>query len=169
MKRIIQLILVGFMIAPIGAKAQQSAKCFVQQYKRQEGFTVVTLGRPMMSFAGLFAKAAKEKEAADMLRRVDGVQILAFEPGRGRMQSERFFSEMMAFVGDNRYEELMEVIEHGNTVKIFGKTADETITGLIVYASSNHGNSTAMVSLTGRFTVDDLQNFNKKGSSINIF
>jgi len=44
MKKLIQMILTGTMIASMSLNAQQDAKSFVQQYKKQDGFTGIPLG-----------------------------------------------------------------------------------------------------------------------------
>ena len=163
MKKLIQMILAGMMILPMSLNAQHNPKCFIKQYKNQNGFTVITFGKPAMNMISLIAKAGDEREIAQILKRVDGIQILAFERGRDKAQGETFISEMLAFCKGNRYEEMVEVVGPDETVRIFGKTEGETITGLMILNRSNRGNSTAMISLTGRFTVDDLHTINKNG------
>ena len=174
MKKLIQLIIAGMMIVSVNLNAQQNTRCFVQQYKKQEGFTVITIGKPAMKMISLFAKASNDKETAQIIKRIDGIQLLVFERERDKIQDKTFIDEMLAFCDDNRYEEMIEVVKNGKTVKIFGKTEDEAITGLMIMNSSNCGDS-AMVCLTGRFAIDDLQMFidcNRKidcnGKSITI-
>jgi len=76
MKKLIQMILTGKMIASMSLNAQQDAKSFVQQYKKQDGFTVITIGKPAMSMISLFAKAGMDREAVEMLNRINPVQVL---------------------------------------------------------------------------------------------
>jgi len=160
MKKLVQMILTGTMIVSMSLNAQQDAKSFVQQYKKQDGFTVITIGKPMMSMVSLFAKASKSSEAAQMLKRINAIHVLDFECGWDKARSESFIREAMAFCDENRYEEFIEVVEHDETVKIFGKTEGEVITGLIVLNRSNRRGSSAMICLTGKFTIDDLQSIN---------
>ena len=158
MKKLIQLIFAGMMILPMSLNAQQNPKCFVKQYKNQNGFTVITFGKPAMNMISLIAKAGDEKEIAQLFKRVDGIQILAFERRNDKAPDETFISEMLAFCKDNRYEEMVEVVGPDETVLIYGKTEGKTITGLMILNRTNRGNSTGMVSLTGNFTADDLNN-----------
>ena len=56
MKKLIQLIpLVGMVIAPMS----QDAKSFIQRYTRQDGFSVVTIGKPAMKMISHFIKASE--------------------------------------------------------------------------------------------------------------
>ena len=160
MEKLIQMILTGTMIASMSLNAQQDAKSFVQQYKKQDGFTVITIGKPAMSMISLFAKAGMDREAAEMLKRINAVQVLVFDSGHDKARSETFTSEALTFFDASHFEELIEVVERDKTVKIFGKTEDETITGLIVLNISNCVGSANMVCLTGKFTIDDLQSIN---------
>jgi len=57
MKKLFQLIFTGMMIVPMNLQAQQDAKSFVRQYKKQDGFTVITISKPAMSMISLFAKS----------------------------------------------------------------------------------------------------------------
>ena len=162
MKKLIQLIIAGMMILPVSLNAQQNPKCFIKQYKKQNGFTVITIGKPAMNMFSLIAKAGDEKEIAQIFKRTDGIQILAFDSRHCMAQGETFICEMLAFCKDNRYEELVEVVGPEETVRIFGRTEGEIITGLMILNRSNRGNSAEVVSLTGNFTVEDLHTINKK-------
>ena len=79
MKKLIQMILAGTIIASMSLNAQQDAKSFVRQYKKQDGFTVIAIGKPAMTMISLFAKAGMDREAAEMLKRIDAIQVLAFD------------------------------------------------------------------------------------------
>jgi len=167
MKKLIQMILTGTMIVSMSLNAQQDAKNFVQQYKKQDGFTVISIGKPAMCMLSLFAKTSMDREAAEMLKRIDAIHVLVFERGNDKARSESFISDALIFCNVNRFEELIEVVEHNETVKIFGKTEGETIIGLIVLNTSKRGDSAQMVCLTGKFTIDDLQSINgKNGKNI---
>jgi hypothetical protein len=175
-KKIFRLILAGIMIAMSMSSMSmnlnaQDIKCFVKQYKKQDGFTVVTVGKPVMKMIGLFAKAGMEKDEAQIIKCVDAVQILAFDRRCDNVRSETFNSELLTFCDANRYEELIEIVEHDGTVKIFCKTEGETITGLIVLNRSNRDASAEMMSLRGKFTSDDLplllDGFGKKIARVN--
>ena len=169
MKKLIQLILAGIMIVPMSLNAQQDSKKFVGQYKKQDGFTVVTIGKPVMTMLSLFAKVGMDKEAAQTLKCVHALQVLSFDCRWDKTRGERFNSEALNFCNANNYEELIEVVEHNETVKIFGKTEGETITGLIVLNSSNRASSVDMVCIKGKFSLDELSSitgsFGKKIAS----
>jgi hypothetical protein len=154
MKKIFQLILVGIMIVPMSLNAQDT-RSFVKQYRKQDGFTAVTIGKPAMRIISLFAKAGKDKDASQVLKRVKAIQVLAFDGGR--TEGETFHNEALAFCDANRYEEMIEVVDCDDTVKIFCKTEGETVTGLIVLNRSNRDSSAEMVCLKGKFTSADLQ------------
>jgi len=169
MKKLFIITLAGMMFVNMSLNAQQDTKSFVKQYQKQEGFTTVTIGKPIMRMLSLFAKF-DDDEASQMLRHVDAIQVLAFERGSDKNQCETFNNEAMAFCNVNGYEELIEVVEHSETVKIFGKTEGKTITGLIILNRSNKGSSAAMVCINGKFTFDDVQsitgNVEKNGKNI---
>lgn len=165
MKKLIQLILAGMMLAPMSLNAQDT-KSFVKQYKKQHDFTVVTLGKPVMRMLNLFTKKDRmEGDASQILKHTDAVQVLAFEGGRAR--GEAFNSEVLDFCTANQYEELIEVTEFGETVKIFCKTEEEAITGLIILNGWNRKYFDEMVCIKGRFTNEDLQTLaGKNGKQI---
>ena len=168
MKKLIQLILAGIMILPMSLNAQNNAKSFVQQYKKQEGFTVVTIGKPVMKILRLFENAMDGNDAA-MIRCVDVIHVLNFEGGRDGTRGKPFISEALTFCEANRYEELIEVVEQHETLKFLGKTDGEYITSLIVLTYSNGGNNAEMVCLTGNLTIDVLQAFyGGKGTKKNV-
>ncbi len=163
MKKIFQLILVGMMIVPMSLNAQDT-KSFVKQYKKQDGFTVVSLGKPAMRMISLFAKAGKDKDASQVLKRVKTIQVLAFDGSCTK--GETFHNEALAFCDANQYEEMIEVVDYDDTVKIFCKTEGEAITGLIVLNRSHRDSSAEMVCLKGKFTYDDLQLITNNGKNI---
>jgi len=169
MKKLFIMTLAGMMFVNMGLNAQQDTKSFVKQYQKQEGFTTVTIGKPIMRMLSLFAKF-DDDETLQMLKRVDAIQVISFERGSDNNRYETFSNEALAFCNANGYEELIEVTEHSETVKIFGKTEEETITGLIILNRSNRGSSATMVCINGKFTLDDVQsitgNVGKKGKNI---
>ena len=138
------------MIVPMSLQAQKDVKSFVEQYKKKEGFTVITIGKPIMSMVGVFAKFGKDKETAEIVKRVSTIQVVDG-------WCKNFFNETVTFCSANQYEELIEIVEHDEIMKIFGKIEGEAITGLIVLSHSHLDNSVDMVSLTGKFTFDDIQ------------
>ena len=158
MRKIIQLMIAGLMIVSLNLNAQQDAKSFVKQYKKQDGFTVVSIGKPAMKLMSLFAKAS-DNEASQVISRVDAIQVLVCDSWN-KTRNESFNNEALTFCDANRYDELIEVIEQNETVKIFCKTEGESITGLIILTHSNH-HDIAMVCLSGRFTANDLQTITK--------
>ena len=164
MKKLIQMILTGTMIATMSLNAQQDAKNFVQRYKNQDGFTVLTIGKPAMNMFSLFVKSGmtsdEDKETLQMFRRTDAIQVLAFNRAYDKARSESFITEALNFCDANRYVELIEMVERDETVRIFGKTEGNAITGLIVLNRSNREGSAAMICLTGKFTAADLQSVN---------
>ena len=172
MTKLVKLTLIGMMLAPMSLNAQQGAKSFVEQYKKQDGFTVVTIGKPAMRMIYLFAKAGMIMENADaqILKFVDAVQVISFDSGRDKDRRETFNSEALAFCNASCYEELIEVVvERNETVKIFCKTEDEAITELIVLCSGSERSSVEMVCINGKFAFDDIQtvtgSFEKKLAS----
>ena len=166
MKKITQLILAGMMIISMNLNAKQDTKSFVKQYKNQDGFTVVTIGKPAMKLINLFAKMS-DNEASQIISRVNGIQVLAFDKGWDKNRGEAFNNEALAFCDDNQYDELIEMVESGETVKIFCKIEGESITGLIVLNRANNNSSAEMVCLSGKFTFDDLQTItNRNGKNL---
>ena len=174
MTKLIQLTLIGMMIVPMSLNAQQDAKCFVNQYKKQDGITVISIGKPVMKMVGFFAKVGgmADKEEMQMLRCVDAVQVLSIDRG-GKHRSDKFNSEALAFCNANRYEELIEVVDSKDMVKIFCKTEGETITDLLILNHSRQGTSSAMICISGKFTLDDLRqvsgNFGKNNNAFVTF
>ena len=156
MKKLIQLTLAGMMFATMSLSAQQDTKSFVKQYQKQDGFTTVTIGKPAMRMLSLFARIG-DKEASQLLKHVNAIQVLSFERGWDKNRCKTFSSEALAFCDANGYEELIEVVEYNETVKIFCKTEKDAITGLIILNRSNRSSSAEMVCINGKFTFDDIQ------------
>ena len=158
MKKLVQMTLVGMMFVSMSLNAQQDTKSFVQQYKKQDGFTVITLGKPAITMVSLFARG-KSREAAQALKNVDALQILDFEAGC-KARAETFNSEALSFINNSRFDEFIEVVDSDDTVKIFCKTEGETITGLVILVRSNLDASEQMVCIKGKFDLDDLLSLN---------
>jgi hypothetical protein len=154
MKKLIQLIFIGIMLVPMGLQAQQDVRNFVEQYKRRPDFTVITIGKPLMSIAGMIVKFSDDKDAAEIIKRINTIHVVNGE------DDKTFASEALAFCSDNRYEELVEVVESGETTKILGKIEGKIISELIFINSSKVGSS-VMVCLSGRFDMDDVGYFRK--------
>ena len=147
------------MFVTMSLNAQQDTKSFVKQYQKQENFTTVTIGKPAMRMLSLFAKSA-DKEASQMLKRMDAIQILEFGRGCEKNRYETFCNEVLAFCNANGYEELIEVAEHNEKVIIFAKTEEAAITGLIILDRSNKG--VDMVCINGKFSFSDIQSMTGK-------
>ena len=154
MKKIIQLIFIGIMLVPMGLQAQQDVRNFVEQYKRRPDFTVITIGKPLMSIAGMIVKFSDDKDAAEIIKRINTIHVVN---GEG---DKTFANEALAFCSDNKYEELVEVVESGETTKILGKIEGKIISELI-FINSSKGGSSVMVCLNGKFDMDDVGYFRK--------
>ena len=156
MKKFVQLTLLGMMIVSLSVNAQQDAKSFVQQYKNQDGFTVITIGKPAIRMASLFVRASADKDAAQALKYVEALQILTFNRGWDNSHAEKFNSEALKFFDTNQFEEMIEVVEPDNTVKILCKIESETITDMIILNRSKRDTSVDMVCIKGRFKLEDI-------------
>jgi len=169
MKKLFIMTLTGMMFVNMSLNAQQDTKSFVKQYQKQDGFTTVTIGKPIVRMLSLFAKF-EDEEVSQIFKHMNAIQILAFERGSNKNRCETFNNEMLVFCNANGYEELVEVVKHDDTVKIFCKTEGDAITGLIILNRSNQGSSAAMVCINGKFTFEDVQsitgNVGKTGKNI---
>jgi hypothetical protein len=168
MKKLINLILIGIMMVPMSINAQQDTKSFVQQYKHKDGFTVVNIGKPAIRMVGMIAKVGREEQLSQILKSVDALRVLSFNCEWDKSQTEHFNCEALFFC-DAYYDELIEVVDNNETVKIFGKIENNAITEMIILSCSSHS-SVDMVCISGKFAFDDIQslcgNFGKKIAGI---
>lgn len=143
------------LVACVSAWAGSPAKVenLVRQYKNQEGFEVVTLGRLGISLikgaAVLSGDLDEEDRAAlKVFGRIRKLMIVDFEDAAPAVK-ERFSGKLeKIFRG---MELVMEMRDDGETVRIYGTEQGNSITDCILYSSDG-----ALIYAAGSIDMDKL-------------
>ena len=157
------LLLTIFCFSVFALSAQEAdTKSFAKQYAKKDGFTVVTISKAAMKLMTLFSKSDND----DMLSKIDRVQIISAEP-RGQGNANSFTNEVLEFCKANLFEEIMEVEDAKEQVKIFCRSDEGKITDFIIWNYSQSDASTNLVCVNGKFTPENVSTMvNTRGKGI---
>ena len=156
-------IIFGFFAVSLNAQ-QHDILAFADQYKKKEGFTVVSLGRATMKILSLIAKSDKSDEnGSEFLSKVKSIKIITSDPmPKNRMDD--FVNDVVQFCQIGKLEKLIEVDEPDSSVNIYCRLNDDEITELIILNVET--NSVDAIFIKGNFSFDDISNAASKNPRI---
>ena len=128
---------------------------FFSKYMEDDRFSRVYISPKMMQMAGGFLKnhADGDKDAEELgvlISKIKGIRILSSDS----MDGMSLYKEAMGTLTKNRYEELMDVQDKGNSLKFLVREEGGLIRELTMISGS--GKSFSLLSMLGTFTYEDL-------------
>lgn len=162
MKKII--IVLALITVGTGAFAQGEAiSKFFDKYAADESFTTqATISSKMFSmFTNLEAETAEDKEVLDAITKLKGLRILGKEKATG---TRAYYTEAMAVVSKNKYDELMSVRDKDKDMKFYIK---EISPGKVSEFVMIIGSNTEFMIIT-LFGEIDLKQISKIGRKMNV-
>src|SRR5690554_3242591 len=110
MKKWIGFLVMALLIGSVQAQDDAIAK-FFSKHMENENFSRVYISPKMMQMAGGFLRSnvepgnTGEKDLGELMQKVKGIRILSGDKVNGKS----LFSEAMATLNKNKYEDLMDV------------------------------------------------------------
>ncbi len=108
----------------------------IRSYNHEEGFEFVSVGNMGLGLMKMIARAAaeteEEKAAVNMIKGIGKIYVVEYEDAAQGMKDS--FNQKVSRVLDGA-EKILEVKDDGETVNIYGTSADdgETISDLMIY------------------------------------
>ncbi len=162
MKKII--IILALIAVGTGAFAQGEAVTkFFDKYAGDESFTTqATISSKMFSlFTNMDATTAEDKEVIEAISKLKGLRILGKDKTNG---ARTYYTEALAVVGKNKYDELMSVRDKDRDMKFYIKeTAPGKVGEFVMLIGSN--SEFMIISLFGEI---DLKQISKIGRKMDI-
>lgn len=124
----------------------------MSEYRFKDGVTSITVPGWVIELASGFSDL--EESEKELLESIDKVAVIAIENDDLNLRTN-FHEEFYEKINKNKeYEELVVVRDDGESVTVFGKMNDTTITDLIVLVG---GDENVMVYLKGEFSPELLK------------
>lgn len=146
---IIPLIICTVFSACAVSPARVSA--LAREYNGREGFEVVSMGRFLISAAGIVAKAEADPEDRAALNAFKGIKhltIVDFEDASAADKNS--FQKKLDGIFE-KMELILEAKEDGDDVKIFGKADGEKLRDIIIYCKDE-----ALICVNGCIDMDKI-------------
>lgn len=162
MKKII--VVLALIMVSAGAFAQGDAVSkFFDKYAADESFTTqATISSKMFSlFTNMDATTPEDKEVVDAISKIKGLRVLGKDKSNG---ARTYYTEALAVVGKNKYDELMSVRDKDKDMKFYIKeTSPGKVGEFIMLIGSN--TEFMIISLFGEI---DLKQISKIGRKLNV-
>lgn len=129
----------------------QSLNSLFAKYGKHTDFELISVNKPMLTIARTMA----DKESKKILSKLSGLNVLT---SKNTNLQNSLMNELNALIERDNFESIVEVREKGERVNIYFNTSKKNSDALIVV---NDGELN-LIWLTGNFTLNDLQNLNKK-------
>jgi len=158
MKR--SLFLMAALLLSFGLFAQNSAvdKVFAK-YSGKDGITTVSISPDLFKLAAAMDEDGNEEFPVD---KVTSLKVLAVDEPSATGGVD-FFAEVLKELNLAEYQEVMTVQDGSENVKMLMKTDGTKIFEFIILTS---GDESAMVYISGNFTMDDLEKVSHSAGDI---
>ncbi len=155
MKKILLLPILMLVICSYTQAQDDAIQKFFSKYMDDDRFSRVYISPKMMQMAGGFLKsnAGTDKDAAELgalIAKVKGIRILSSEEVDGKS----LYSQAMATLNKNKYEELMDIQDKGSSLKFMVREEAGLVKELLMI--SGDGSDFTLLSMLGSFTYQDL-------------
>lgn len=150
MKEIIRKTILCAMLTLVGIAANAQVKEF-ERYSNAKNMTYVYISSYMLNLAGKAAAPSMPGvNTKALMGKLSGIQIISSDDPKA---SARLKSNTQAFVGNERYELLMQVDEDSEKVRIYYRKSKHQ--SVVVMMSDKDGEVSVIV-FSGSFTLDDV-------------
>lgn len=151
MKKTKFIFALSFFILIVSSINGQSLNSLFAKYGKHADFELISVNKPMLTIARTMA----DKESKKILSKLSGLNVLT---SKNTNLQNSLMNELNALIERDNFESIVEVREKGERVNIYFNTSKKNSDALIVV---NDGELN-LIWLTGNFTLNDLQNLNKK-------
>lgn len=150
MKETIRKSILCAMLTLVGIAANAQVKEF-ERYSNAKNMTYVYISSYMLNLAGkAAAPSLPGVNTKALMGKLSGIQIISSDDPKA---SARLKSNTQAFVGNERYELLMQVDEDSEKVRIYYRKSKHQ--SVVVMMSDKDGEVSVIV-FSGSFTLDDV-------------
>lgn len=155
MKKWIGALWMFLMITTVQAQDDAIVK-FFSKHMENDNFSRVYISPKMMQMAGGFLKSEAdsnnpdEKDLGELMQKVRGIRILSGEKVNGL----GLYKEAMGTLNKNKYEDLMDVQDKGQSLKFMVREENGKVTELLMISGSE--TEFTLLSMLGNFTYQDL-------------
>lgn len=150
MKETIRKTILCAMLTLVGIAANAQVKEF-ERYSNAKNMTYVYISSYMLNLAGKAAAPSMPGvNTKALMGKLSGIQIISSDDPKA---SARLKSNTQAFVGNERYELLMQVDEDSEKVRIYYRKSKHQ--SVVVMMSDKDGEVSVIV-FSGSFTLDDV-------------
>lgn len=150
MKETIRKTILCAMLTLVGIAANAQVKEF-ERYSNAKNMTYVYISSYMLNLAGkTAAPSLPGVNTKALMGKLSGIQIISSDDPKA---SARLKSNTQAFVGNERYELLMQVDEDSEKVRIYYRKSKHQ--SVVVMMSDKDGEVSVIV-FSGSFTLDDV-------------
>lgn len=150
MKETIRKTILCAMLTLVGIAANAQVKEF-ERYSNAKNMTYVYISSYMLNLAGKAAAPSMPRvNTKALMGKLSGIQIISSDDPKA---SARLKSNTQAFVGNERYELLMQVDEDSEKVRIYYRKSKHQ--SVVVMMSDKDGEVSVIV-FSGSFTLDDV-------------
>ena len=130
----------------------QAIKDFFDRYSQDERFDYVSLGREMISLAGVFGGA--DTTAMNTLDRISGMRILTLTDGFDDSLMQDVRREAESLVTNSDFDTLAEVRSGGERVNVYRRTATEGDDDLLVMTQDEA--ELTLIWIQGKLSAEEL-------------
>jgi hypothetical protein len=165
------LSLCAFTAVSSAVKASQpqdvtdDVSAFCSKYSKKEGFTVITLNKPVLKFASLMAKLGSGDDDTEFLSKIRKIHIISSDPGLKKDVIEAVRTDAVSFCNSSKYELGIEVNEVDEETKIFIQQANDKVTGFVIWNSTFDVSDVTVVFIEGDFNGSDMEKVMSKRSN----
>ncbi|MDE6011253.1 MAG: DUF4252 domain-containing protein [Prevotella sp.] len=150
MKETIQKILLCALLTFVGVTTDAQVKEF-ERYANAKNITYVYISSYMINLAGkAAAPSLPGVNTKALMGKLNSIQVISSDD---KTASARLKSNTQAFVGNNRYDLLMQVNEDKENVHIYHHKDKKQ--SVVVMLSEKNG-TTSVIVFAGSFTLDDV-------------
>lgn len=150
MKETIRKTILCAMLTLVGIAANAQVKEF-ERYSNAKNMTYVYISSYMLNLAGKAAAPSMPGvNTKALMGKLSGIQIISSDDPKA---SARLKSNTQAFVGNERYELLLQVDEDSEKVRIYYRKSKHQ--SVVVMMSDKDGEVSVIV-FSGSFTLDDV-------------
>ena len=155
-------LLIATICFPIILHAQSALDRLFDKYSGKAGYTTVSINQSMFDLFSAVADGKEDKEFKDISSRLSSIRILSCECKTGANAVQEFYKQVIRLLPASEYQNLMEINDGGETVKLLIKKHGEKISELVMVAG---GKDASVISLTGDI---DLKQVSRLSKSMNI-
>jgi len=157
------LFVVGMLVAT-GAEASPAGEVDFGDLSSAYGEAKVeiNLNKNLLSMAGVFA-AKDDPDSAEMLKNIDKITVRVY-PTKGKPQpAMKVIDEVTKSIRKAHWDPIVSVNDNGQKVRIFAKTTDNKMDGMVVMVVDNNNEGEAVfINIVGQIDPQKLSELTQK-------